>query len=467
VASSSVAAGAFAPIGTPNAPSDRRFASLPAFCRVQATLTPTGDSAIRMELWLPITGWNERFQAVGGRALGGIIVYPAMADALRAGYATASTDTGHVGQGGAFALGHPEKLIDHGYRAVHEMTMASQRLVSEFYSRGARRSYFNGCSLGGRQGLAEAQRYPQDYDGIVAGDIAHNISDLYAARLRQHQFTHRTAQSALSDAALRVLNDAAVRACDQLDGVRDGVIENPQQCHFDPATLGCGAPGAPAECLSAEQVESARFVYAPVRHPGTGAIVSNGLMPGSEAGWRAILGPEPEVNSVEVYRYIVFKNPQWDWKTFDLAGALAAARSSQVSAVDAVDPDLHAFFARGGKLLMTHGWADPQTPPLNGLGYYSGVRSAVGPRASDVSLRMFMVPGMGHCSGGVGTDDFDAMDPLIAWVERGNAPERFEARRLVNGQAVRTRPLCAYPDVARWNGSGNTDDAASFVCAAP
>ena len=425
-----VAAGAFAPANGRSGAPDPRFSSLPAFCRVQATLTPTSDSTIGMELWLPASAWNGRFQAVGGRALGGIIVYPAMADALKAGYATASTDTGHVGAGGAFALGHPEKVVDHGYRAVHEMTLASQRVIALFYTRAASKSYFNGCSLGGRQGLEEAQRYPQDYDGIISGDIAHNISDLYAARLTQHQFAHRSGQSMLPDAALKVLNDAAVQACDALDGVPDGVIENPLQCHFDPATVACGAPGAPSACLNAEQVDTARFVYAAVKRPDTGAVVSNGLMRGSEAGWRAILGDEPEVNSVEVYRYMVFKSPNWDWKAFKLAEALPAAKLSDVpKAIDAVNPDLRAFFARGGKLLMTHGWADPQTPPMNGLDYYASVRSPVGASAGDSSLRMFMVPGMGHCSGGVGTDDFDAMEPLAAWVEHGTAPERFDARR--------------------------------------
>jgi feruloyl esterase len=269
------------------------------------------------------------------------------------------------------------------------MTVSSQRLISQFSSRAAERSYFNGCSLGGRQGLEEAQRYPQDYDGIISGDIAHNISDLYAARLTQHQFAHRTAQSSLSDAALKVLNDAAIQACDQLDGVRDGVIENPLQCHVDPATVACGAPGAPSDCLNAEQVETARFVYAPVRRPDNGTVVSNGLMPGSEGGWRAILGAEPEINSVEVYRYMVFKNPTWDWRAFNLAGALPTAKLSEVpQAIDAVNPDLRAFFARGGKLLMTHGWADPQTPPRNGLDYYEKVRSTVGAREGDSSLRM-------------------------------------------------------------------------------
>ena len=465
-AATAVEPGAFAPAGGSNAAAKQAFASLTAFCRVQATLTPTPDSDIKIEIWLPADGWNGRFQAVGGRALGGIIVYPDMARALAAGYVTASTDTGHVGPGGTFADGHPEKVIDHGYRAVHEMTGAAQRLIAEFYGRVPQQSYFNGCSLGGRQGLAEAQRYPQDYDGIVVGDIANDITGLYAARLAQHQFAYRTPESVLTDDALRTLNAGAVAACDQLDGVRDGVIENPQQCRFDPAVLACGAAGAPAGCLNAEQVETARRLYAPVMQPDNGSVLSNGLMRGSEAGWRAVAGPAPEFNSVDVYRHMVFKNAQWDWHAFDIGTALAAATTSQLKDVDATDPDLRAFFGRGGKLLMTHGWADPQTPPLNGIDYFTRVRSTVGVQA-DASLRLFMVPGMGHCGGGVGTDVFDPMVPLAAWVERGTAPARIDASRVVGGRVVRTRPLCPYPQVARWNGSGDTDLAASFTCAAP
>lgn len=466
-ASERVAAGAFTLSTPPPAATAGRFAALPTFCRVQATLTPSSDSEIRIEVWLPANTWNGRIEAVGGRALGGIIVYPAMADAVAAGYATVSTDTGHVGAGGAFGLGHPEKVVDHGYRAVHEMTVATKQLVAAFYTRSAEHSYFNGCSLGGRQGLAEAQRYPLDYDGIVAGDIANDITGLYAARLTQHQFAHRSPQAVLDETALRTLNAGAVRACDAADGVADGVIERPQQCHFDPGTLACGAPGATTNCLTPEQVDTAGFIYTPVTRPDTGALVSNGLMPGSEAGWGAILGTEPERNSVEVYRYLVFKDPQWDWHAFNLTTALRAAPASPLREIDATSPDLTAFFGHGGKLLLTHGWADPQTPPLNGLGYYARTKDTVGARTADASLRLFMVPGMGHCEGGVGTDTFDAMAPLAAWVERGVAPARIDASRIVGGAVVRTRPLCAYPTVARWNGTGDSNAAANFSCVGP
>lgn len=460
-----VGPGGFTPPNA-NAAAAPRFAALPAFCRVQLRLTPTTDSDIAAEVWLPAAGWNGRFEGVGGRALGGIIVYPAMADALAAGYATASTDTGHAGGGGAFANGHPEKVVDHGHRAVHEMTVAGRQLVSAFYTRPAHHAYFNGCSLGGRQGLAEAQRYPSDYDGVVAGDIAHNIRDLYASRLAQHQFAHRGVNSALDAAALSTLNAAAVRSCDAFDGLADGVIDRPQQCTFDPGTLTCGTAAAGTGCLTPQQVETARFIYRPVTR-ASGALVSNGLMPGSEAGWGAILGNEPERNSVEVYRYMVFKDPEWDWHRFNLDAALTAAPQSQMSEIDAVNPDLSRFFGHGGKLLLTHGWADPQTPPLNGIDYYTRTRDAVGASVADASLRLFMVPGMGHCEGGVGTDVFDAVEPLVAWVERGTAPQRVDAQRREAGRVVRTRPLCPYPTVAKWNGTGDSNAAANFSCVMP
>ncbi len=464
-AAATVAPGAFTPGGTVSPAASARFAALPAFCRVQATLTPTADSEIRMEVWLPADGWNGRFQAVGGRALAGVIVYPAMATALADGYATASTDTGHVGAGGSFAAGHPEKVTDHGYRAVHVMTVTARQTIERYYGRPSQKNYWNGCSLGGRQGLAEAQRYPNDYDGIITGDIANDITGLYAARLAQHQFVHRSPSAGLDEAALKVLNAGVLKACDDLDGVTDGVVEQPSQCRFDPATVAC-RESATAGCLNAEQVESARRLYAATRLGPNAAVISNGLAPGSELGWLAVVGPEPERNSVEVHRHMVFKNAAWDWHTFSLDGALTAARTSQLPDVDATDPNLQPFFARGGKLLMYHGWADPQTPSQNGLDYYARVRATVGAPAGD-SIRMFMVPGMGHCEGGVGTDTFDPMAPLVTWVENGRPPLRLEARRVVNGKTVRSRPLCPYPAVARWSGTGSTDEAANFSCVAP
>lgn len=460
-----VAPGTFTPGGTVSAAAGARFAALPAFCRVQATLTPTADSEIRMEVWLPADGWNGRFQAVGGRALAGVIVYPAMASALADGYATASTDTGHVGAGGGFAAGHPEKVTDHGYRAVHVMTVAARQAIERYYGRPSRKNYWNGCSLGGRQGLAEAQRYPGDYDGIITGDIANDITGLYAARLAQHQFVRRSPAATLDEAALKVLNAGVLNACDALDGVTDGVLEQPSQCRFDAASLTC-RDGATTGCLNAEQVESVRRLYAPTRlSPGT-AVISNGLAVGSEPGWLAVVGPEPERNSVEVYRHMVFKDAAWDWRAFSLEAALAAAKTSQLRDVDATDPNLQPFFARGGKLLMYHGWADPQTPSQNGLDYYARVRATVGAPAND-SIRMFMVPGMGHCEGGVGTDTFDPMAPLVTWVEDGRPPQRIEARRVVAGKTVRSRPLCPSPEVARWSGTGSPDESANFRCVAP
>jgi feruloyl esterase len=439
------------------------FATLPAFCRVQAALTPTPDSDIRIEVWLPAEGWNGKLQSVGGRGLGGVIVYPALAAAVAAGYAGAGTDSGHAGPGGAFALGHPEKLVDVAYRAVHEMTIQAKRIIDRFYGRTADRSYWNGCSFGGRQGLAEAQRYPADYDGIVVGDVANDVTGLYAARLVQAQAVHRSSASPIPPAKYRIIHAAVVAACDRLDNVADGVLENPAECGFDPKSIVCEHGDAPS-CLTPEQVETARALYAPVRDPRTNAVISNGLMRGSELGWAAVAGPQPESNSVEVYKFMVFRNPQWDWQTFDLKTALAAAAAPETRVIDAVEPNLKPFFERGGKLLMYHGWSDPQTPPLNSIEYYTRVRTTAGAAITDQSMRLFMVPGMGHCENGEGTDVFDKVAPLSKWVEHGTAPERIDATRVTDNAVTRSRPLCPYGTVARWDGHGDTNLAASFSC---
>jgi feruloyl esterase len=440
-----------------------QFATVPAFCRVQASLAPTSDSDIRIEVWLPAQGWNGKLQSVGGRGLGGAIVYPALAAAVFAGYAGASTDSGHTGPGGAFALGHPEKLVDVGYRAVHEMTVQAKRVIDRFYGRSPDRSYWNGCSFGGRQGLAEAQRYPADYDGIVVGDVANDVTGLYAARLAQARAVHRSNSSPIPPEKYKVLHQAVLASCDRLDGVADGVLENPGQCQFDPKSIECEHGDAPS-CLTADQVETARALYIAVKDPRNGEVISNGLMRGSELGWAAVAGPQPESNSVEVYRFMVFKNPQWDWKAFDLKSALAQAEAPQVQVINAVDADVKAFSDRGGKLLMYHGWADPQTPPLNSVDYYTRVRKAAGGAAAAQSMRLFMVPGMGHCEGGDGTDVFDKVAPLARWVERGALPERIDATHITDNVITKSRPLCPYGTAARWDGRGDTNAAASFTC---
>jgi feruloyl esterase len=467
-----VEAGSFAPEGGPGGGA-RAFASLPAFCRVQASLTPSADSDIRVELWLPLAGWNGRFQGVGNRGWGGAISYPALAQALAAGYAVAGTDTGHSGGGARFGLGHPEKIADAGSRAVHEMTAWAKAVVAKYYGRAPAFSYWNGCSLGGRQGFAEAQRFPDDYDGIVAGDPANDVTHLYAARVAWAQAVHRTPASVIPPAKFPVVHRAALAACDASDGVTDGVIGDPAACHFDPAVLECrgdasGVAGGEdsANCLTHAQVETARALYRPVVHPRTGEVLSEGLLPGSELGWGAVAGPQPESNAVDLFKYLVHQDPDWDWRTFDLTADVDRADGAVGGIINSTDANIEAFLRRGGKLLVYHGWADPQTSPLNSVDYVSRVTSRVGEARAASSVQLFMVPGMGHCEGGDGTDVFDKVAPLAQWVEQGIVPRRIVAAHESGGRVDRRRPLCPIGQVARWSGAGSSDDEAAFACVA-
>ena len=436
---------------------------LPAFCRVEVTLVPTVDSDIRVEVWLPRFGWNGRLQGVGNRGWGGAINYGLLAGALRDGYAAASTDTGHQGPGSAFALGHPEKVVDSGYRAVHEMTVAAKALTRAYYGRAVGRSYWNGCSLGGRQGLAEAQRYPDDYDGIAVGAPVHNLTQLYAARLVVARTAHRVPASDIPPAKYPVIHKAVLAACDPLDGVRDGVIENPRACRFEPAALRCTAEESDS-CLTDTQVDTLRAMRSPIRHPTTGAVLSAGLEPGAERRLDAIAGPEPENNALGLFRYVGLGDPNWDWRGSDFGVAVDRVSAVAGPVLDAVDPDLSRFVARGGKLLLYHGWSDPQTPPGNTIDYYSQVVAHLGGNRESESVRLFMAPGVGHCSGGDGPDRFDVMAPLVKWVEEGIPPSTIEASLVRDETVVRTRPLCAHPSIAVWDGRGDTNAASSFSC---
>jgi feruloyl esterase len=477
-AARAVDAGSFAPAGgRGGAAPAPAFASLPAFCRVQASLTPSADSDIRVELWLPLAGWNGRFQGVGNRGWGGAISYPALAQALAAGYAAASTDTGHSGGGARFGLGHPEKIADAGSRAVHEMTAWAKAVVAKYYGRAPAFSYWNGCSLGGRQGFAEAQRFPNDYNGIVAGDPANDVTHLYAARIAWAQAVHKTPASVIPPAKFPLIHRAALAACDASDGVTDGVIGDPTACRFDPAVLECRGEASgvgrgvaseedSADCLTPAQVETARALYRPVVHPRTGVVLSEGLLPGSELGWGAVAGPQPESNAVDLFKYLVHQDPDWDWRTFDLAADVDRADGAVGNIINSTDANIEAFLHRGGKLLVYHGWADPQTSPLNSVDYVHRVTSRVGAARASSSVQLFMVPGMGHCEGGDGTDVFDKVPPLAQWVEHGTVPRRIVAAHETGGRVDRRRPLCPIGQVARWSGAGSSDDDAAFACVA-
>jgi feruloyl esterase len=472
------------PAGPFTAPGSRQEMTLPAFCRVEAVARPTSDSEIKFEVWIPpAEAWNGRFQGVGNGGYSGAIGYAAMATALRRGYATASTDTGHAGDDMKFGQGHPEKIIDWAYRSIHVMTDASKLIVRNHTGRFADRSYFVGCSSGGHQALSEAQRYPEDYDGIIAGDPANNRIRQTFGFLQSWVATHgKDGSPILPPAKLPMLTKAAVDACDALDGLKDGIIDDPRRCTFDPGKLLCkpGSTGSgqaagadDAACLTAPQVEAARKMYEGTKNPRTGELIFAGWPRGSEGfgdsaiqGWRQYVLDPQEPMRVGFFRYFLFHDPNWDYRTIDWDRDLAYAEQ-KMPYMAAVDRDLTPFKKRGGKLLMYTGWADPVVPPHDTVAYYDAVVKAMGgPERTRDFYRFFLAPGMGHCSGGPGPNQFDGLTALEQWVEKGVAPDKLIASHSTNGKIDRTRPLCVYPQVARWKGTGSSDDASNFACTA-
>ncbi len=465
IAAESVDAGGFTPPGQANAAAAATFKTVPPFCRVTLRLTPTADSDIRVEVWLPRSGWNRKIQAAGNGGLGGTIPYPALAAAVRSGYAATATDTGHVGGNADFVAGHPEKFVDFAYRAIHEMTVTAKTLVAAHYDARPVRSYFASCSTGGRQALIEAQRYPEDFDGIVAGDASWDQMRLYGARVALNVYVNRDPAAVIPPGKYPILHQAVLDTCDAADGVKDGVIEDPSRCAFDFATLTCAGDDR-ADCLTKPQVETATAMASPiVARPGGAVLHPGRYYPGSEMGWVGVGGPVPSGESLEGMTKIVFK-PGWDYHTIRVPDDVERAVKADNGLLYAGDPDLTRFFSRGGKLLMYHGWADPLVTPDASLIMYQRIAEKVGPAAAS-SLALFMVPGMGHCQGGPGTDVFDKAAAIDQWVETGTKPQSLLASHVTAGIVDRTRPLCPYPMVARYLGSGSTDEAKNFRCQAP
>jgi len=457
-----VQAGAFTPPNATNTAAMAAFKAIPAFCRVALKLTPSADSDIRAEVWLPVSGWNRKLQAAGNGGLGGAISYPALAAAVGAGYAAVATDTGHVGGNADFVAGHPEKLIDFAYRAIHEMTVTAKSIVTAHYDARPLRSYFNSCSTGGRQALIEAQRYPDDFDGIVAGDPSWDQMRLYAARVWLNVYVNRTTAAVIPPAKYPMIHRAVLDKCDAQDGVKDDVIEDPVRCAFDFSTLMCAGDDRP-DCLTKDQVETAKAIASPIRDPKSGAVLHPGrYYPGSELGWGGVAGPSPSGESHEGMRKIVF-TPAWDYHTIKVPDDVERAVKADNGLLYGGDPNLSPFFNRGGRLLMYHGWADPLVSPDTSLIMFKRVNEAVGRSAAN-SLALFMVPGMNHCQGGPGTDVFDKVAALDRWVESGTKPQSIVASHMTAGVVDRTRPLCAYPTTAHYVGTGSTDDAKNFRC---
>lgn len=438
---------------------------LPEHCRVAVVMRPSADSHIEAEVWMPASNWNGKFQAVGNGGWAGTISYAAMATALQEGYATASNDTGHKGGNALFAIDHPEKLVDFAYRAVHEMAVQSKALISAYYSRPPRLSYFNGCSTGGRQGLMSAQRYPEDFDAIVAGAPANFQTHLHAWDLSVSIPVLKNPAAAVPASKLEMVNRAVIAACDARDGVTDGLLNDPRSCKFDVASLQCKA-GDAADCLTAPQVESMKRVYAPAR-TSSGEIVFPGKDPGSETGWGAAIGGGQQPGVVPIGSFLVaYNDANWDWRNFDMDRDLKAVDEKVGTIVNAVSPDLRAFKARGGKLLMYHGWNDTAISAGNAINYHASVLQRMG-RNQDDWFRLFMAPGMQHCGGGPGPNQANWMAVLERWREAGVEPDRIEASRVTNNRVDMTRPLCPYPQVAQYKGVGSTNDAANFVCKGP
>ena len=502
-------------------PGSTPITGLPPFCRVTATLTPSSDSSIAIEVWLPESGWNGRFLGTGGGGFQGVITYTELAAGISAGFATTNSDLGtgssgcnplfcgsdgNMGNPLAIAFGdpaaastglfgHPERIKDFGYRAIHLMTVRGKEIGSAFYKQNAHRSYFAGCSTGGQNALMEAQRFPDDYDGILAGAAAFNRTHLHMAGLSTWQNTHATPGRFLQPGQLTLVNQTVLKQCVGQDGgaSTDQFLTDPRDCHFDPKVLLCTGGKVPPACLAAEQVTTMQNYYAGTIDPVTRQVINPGSERGNETDDVTALGiafaerlPEPPFDGLF---YWVF-GPSFGYPTsavnfanFDFNRDVDKVDDKLAAVLNATSTDLSDFRKHGGKLLMYHGWADPLIPSPSSINYfnalvgdeghgggfqqasYGGGNQALA-RTQNYA-RLFMVPGMHHCSGGPGPNTFDALTPLVNWVEQGVAPETIVATKFVNDTppAVQmTRPLCVFPKVAKYKGNGSTNVAANFAC---
>ncbi len=481
-----VPAGGFQPPATPFGPppgvAAAGFKTLPAFCRIEATLTPTPDSDIKVEVWMPAAGWNGKLVGIGNGVWAGSISYFQLGEPLSRGYAVAATDTGHVGNGltADFAVGHPEKLTDFGYRAVHDMTVAAKAAIHAFYGDGPKMSLWNSCSTGGRQGLMEAYRFPDDYDAISAMAPANPMTDLMTQSLWTGYQAVRAPGAGLSAPKLMALHKAYIAQCDGADGLADALASDPRACRFDPAVIQCKGADGPG-CLTADQVDTMRAIYGGVRDPRTGEQVLPGFPPGSELQLAALISaPEPFPVATSYMRQLVFADqPGWDFKSFDYGADTLKARAYGASILDVPPTGLGPFFARGGRLLLSHGWTDGLIPANNTVAFYQKLSAGLPAGQAQKQLRLFMVPGMNHCGGGEGPSSIDTLATIDQWASGGAAPDRLIATRAAGGppgppgqpgqppQEPMSRPLCPFPMVDRYKGQGPTDQAGSFTCTAP
>lgn len=444
-------------------------------CRVSARAPPVAGSEIHMRIWLP-TNWNGKMLGVGGAGLNGgfaaewfIAILP-----MNEGYAVFATDAGHefIEDNAKWALGQPEKIKDYGYRANHVGTLATKAVLASYYGTAPKRSYFHGCSNGGRDALIQAQRYPQDWDGIISGAPANDWTGIMTTFAYTAQIAEPHRRAGLLGPKINLVYEAALKTCDAADGLKDGLISNPTTCRFNPAVLQCKS-GSGATCLSKPEVDTLRTLYGGVR-TGGGKLVMPGFPVGSELNWGTwFTRTDAEVpgGMQEVFRYMVYDDPDWSWKNFNIDRDYPAMTRRLAPLIDATDTDLRPFARRGGKLLMYHGWEDTAIPAGNSIRYFEAARSRLGARASQA--RLFMVPGQAHCFGGSGPNVVDMIGALDKWVEGGEAPERLTSSKYesfiaaLTGQPTKllqTRPVCAWPKTPHYKGTGAVNAESSFAC---
>lgn len=450
------------------------------FCRVVGTIKPTPDSDIRFEVWLPPrTDWNGKFAGVGSGGSRGSIEHQRLMGMLVRGYAAMSTDSGHRSVSASdvtWALGHPDRVVDFGYRAEHLATVAAKALTARFYGRESKYSYFVGCSQGGHHGLMEAQRFPQDYDGIVAGAPVYDWIGEMTEQGWNARALEQTPTGALSNDKLQSLHQAVLRAC----AAGDGLIEDPRRCSFDPVSLRCRDSDRNS-CLSDKEIAAVRKMYTGPK-TSAGVRIYPGLSRGGEAGWSRLWSNARRLGGswLGFYRYMVFQNPTWDLSMLDFDRDPAYAEQKIGQAVNANNPDLSGFVKRGGKLIIYHGWADDMVPSQTSVEYYEAVRAKLGAPQVAKFYRLFMIPGMWHCSSGPDVlfhseeapavplaSGRDMLRTLEEWVEHGRAPEKFETSLLTkDGKVARTHLVCAYPKVAKYRGAGDIRYARNWECSA-
>ncbi len=469
------------------------------FCRVEITSTPVAGAEIKSEVWLPSPSkWNGRFLGAGNGGPAGVLSPGTLASGLAQGYATGHSDAGShsrekLGANGTaigmrFGAINKEWAINYSHRGYHTMAVVAKEVVQAFYEKKPKASLFMGCSGGGMEAMAEAQRYPEDYDGIISGDPAINFGKVSIWQGASYVATHREPDASIPSEMLPVIYKHYMEKCDALDGVKDGVINDPRLCKIDFTPMQC-AKGKTDECFNARQIEALNRIYSPFRHPLTKAMIYPGfpigaeLTPGAKARVaNEFAGSEINANTPGALVWVLPKGfKAADWMMFDFASDTDKYLADYAPYENA-NPDLKAFHAKGGKLIMFTGWADPNLNPYDIINYYENVKKTVGAKEAQGFARLFMVPGMYHCGAGPGPNSFgqsmeratklDAQNNILAaldkWVSDGVAPERIIATKHVDDNSskgvARTRPLCAYPNFARWSGQGSTDDAANFSC---